>query len=115
VPPDDIVLHAYDLNANAPSAITGDWTVQADSTATDGWLVHEGDQGAPKITTPAADPPNYFEFEFLAQANVPYHLWLRMKADSDSYQNDSVWVQFSDSIDPGGNPVWRIHTADGPR
>jgi len=31
-----------------------------------------------------------------------------MKADNDSYQNDSVWVQFSDSVDASGNPVWRI-------
>ena len=64
------------------------------------------------MATPAADPPSYVELEFLAEANVPYHLWMRMKADNDSYQNDSVWVQFSDSIDGGGNPLWRIGSTD---
>ena len=75
-------------------------------------MAREPDQGAAKVATPAADPHSYFELEFLAEANVPYHLWMRMKADNDSYQNDSVWVQFSDSVDAGGNPVWRIGSTD---
>ena len=33
-----------------------------------------------------------------------------MKADDDSWQNDSVFVQFSDSVDGSGNAVWRIGT-----
>ncbi|MGH9410781.1 MAG: SBBP repeat-containing protein [Vicinamibacterales bacterium] len=111
-PPADIALYAYDPNGISPTAITGDWKIVQDSTAAGGWAVHEPDQGRAKVTTPAADPQNYFELEFLADASVPYHLWLRMKADNDSYQNDSVWVQFSDSIDGGGNPVWRIGSND---
>ena len=105
--PADIVL--YPSN---PSAITGDWQIASDSSAAGGLAAHEPDAGAAKVTTPAAHPVNYVEMSFQAQADVPYHLWLRMKADNDSYQNDSVWVQFSDSIDAGGNPLWRIHTAN---
>jgi regulation of enolase protein 1 (concanavalin A-like superfamily) len=109
-PPADIVLYAYDSSGTGfnPTAIAGEWTLQEGTTAAGGWIVRDPDQGAAKVTTPAADPQNYVELEFLAEANVPYHLWVRMKADNDSYQNDSVWVQFSDSVDAGGHPVWRI-------
>jgi hypothetical protein len=113
-PPADIVLYPYDSSATGfnPTAITGEWTLQQDTTAAGGWMVREPDQGAPKVTTPAADPDSYFELEFLAQANTQYQLWMRMKADNNSYQNDSVWVQFSDSVDGAGNPLWRIGSAD---
>ena len=108
--PADIVLFAFDSSGTGfnPTTITGEWTLQQETAAAGGWKVREPDQGAAKVTTPAADPHSYFELEFLAEANVPYHLWMRMRADNDSYQNDSVWVQFSDSIDAGGNPLWRI-------
>ena len=113
-PPADIVLYAYDSSGTGfnPTAIEGEWTLQHATSAAGGWIVREPDQGAAKVTTPAVDPHSYFELEFLAEANVPYHLWMRMKADNDSYQNDSVWVQFSDSVDAGGNPVWRIGSTD---
>ncbi|MEP6592792.1 MAG: hypothetical protein ABJC51_03825, partial [Acidobacteriota bacterium] len=109
-PPADIVLYAYDGGGTGfnPTAIVGEWTLQQDAAAAGGWMAREPDQGAAKVTTPAVDPHNYFELEFLAVADVPYHLWMRMKADNDGYQNDSVWVQFSDSVDGGGNPAWRI-------
>jgi len=113
-PPADIVLYAYDSSGTGfnPTAIAGEWTFQAGPAAAGGWMVRDPDQGAAKVTTPAADPHNYIELEFLAEANVPYHLWMRMKADNNSYQNDSVWVQFSGSIDAGGHPVWRIGSTD---
>ena len=111
--PPDIVLYAYDLNGISPTAIAGNWKVDFDQSAAGGSFIHQWDQGTPKVATPEASPQNYFELEFLAQANTPYHLWLRMKAQNDSYQNDSVWVQFSDSIDAAGNPVWRIGSTDG--
>jgi regulation of enolase protein 1 (concanavalin A-like superfamily) len=112
--PADIVLYAYDSSGSGfnPTAISGEWTIQQATGAAGGWMVRDPDQGAAKVTTPAGDPPNYFELEFLAEANVPYHLWMRMKADNDSYQNDSVWVQFSDSVDTGGHSVWRIGSTD---
>jgi regulation of enolase protein 1 (concanavalin A-like superfamily) len=106
-PPADIVLYTSN-----PSAITGDWQIASDATAAGGFAAHEPDEGAAKVATPAEHPVNYFEMSFQAQADVPYHLWLRMKAAENSFQNDSVWVQFSDSIDGGGNPVWRIHSTD---
>src|SRR5262249_46575026 len=71
------------------------------------------DQGVPKIATPAASPASSFELTFQASAGVPYHLWLRLKADNDSWTNDSVWVQFSDAVDASGNPLWRTGTTSG--
>jgi hypothetical protein len=31
-----------------------------------------------------------------------------MRAQNDSWTNDSVFVQFSDGLDGSGNPLWRI-------
>jgi hypothetical protein len=101
----DIVLHA----ANAV-AIAGTWSRVADATAASGHRVWNADLGAPKLTTPLAAPLNYIELKFSAVANVPYHLWLRGKADLDYWGNDSVFVQFSESIDAAGAPVYRIGT-----
>jgi hypothetical protein len=63
-----------------------------------------------KITTAAASPASYFDVTFNARAGVPYHLWLRMAAQNDYWTNDSVFVQFSDSVDGSGNPIWRTGT-----
>ena len=112
-PPADIVLYAYDANRINPSAISGNWKIDPEQTAAGGWSLHEPDLGAAKIPGASNFPINYFEASFLAEADVPYHLWLRMRADGDSFQNDSVWVQFSDSVDIGGNPVWRIGAPTG--
>jgi hypothetical protein len=102
---DDVVLYARDA-----SAIAGNWTLTADTTAAAGVRVENPDAGAAKIAAAAAAPANYVELTFQAQAGVPYHLWLRMKAANDSWTNDSVFVQFSDSVTPSGAPVWQIGT-----
>jgi all-beta uncharacterized protein len=91
----------------------GDWSPVNDSTAAGNLRMWQPDQGVPKITTPSADPANYFEITFNADAGKAYHLWMRLKADNDSYQNDSVWVQFNGSVDSAGNPVYRIGSTSG--
>jgi len=60
----------------------------------------------------SASPDSYFEHEFDADGGKPYHLWVRMKADDDSYYNDSVFVQFSGSENQNGAAAWRIGTTD---
>jgi hypothetical protein len=104
----DIVLYA----GKAPVK-TGSWETLNDATAAGGVRIHQPDRGAAKVGTAAASPANYFEMSFNAQAGIPYHLWFRGKADNNSYNNDSVWVQFSSSVDGAGTPVWRIGTASG--
>jgi hypothetical protein len=50
---------------------------------------------------------------FDAEAGMPYRLWIRGKAQSDYWGNDSVHVQFSGSVSASGAPVWRIGTTSG--
>ena len=47
--------------------------------------------------TPASLPFTrmYAEFTFRADAGRPYQLWVRGRADRDSYANDSIHVQFA--------------------
>jgi len=101
----DIVLYARDARV-----VTGNWQFAGDPTAATRSRLWNPDAGVPKIAIAAASPANYFDLTFDAQAGVSYHLWLRMKADNDSYQNDSVFVQFSDSVDANGSPLWQIGT-----
>jgi len=75
--------------------------------------IHHADAGVPKITTPAVNPPHYFEMTFTAEAGRAYRLWIRAKAQDDFWGNDSVWVQFSDSVNSSGAAVFRIGTTTG--
>jgi hypothetical protein len=100
------------LKASSPSAKAGKWAVQTDSDAYGGAKIRHPDAGAAKIATAAVSPANYFEFTFTATAGVPYHLWVHGRADGDDPYNDSVFVQFSGSVDQSGAPVFRIGTTD---
>ncbi|MQA31888.1 MAG: hypothetical protein GEU82_18985 [Luteitalea sp.] len=101
---DDVVLWAF----RAPSAIG--WDVENDATAAGGKRLTNPNLGAPKLTGALASPEQFFEMGFIAQAGVPYRIWIRGKAASNSWQNDSVFVQFSDSVTSSGAPQWRIGT-----
>ena len=57
-------------------------------------------------------PANYFEVTFTAEAGRPYRLWIRGKADSNSWSNDSVFVQFSSSVAAGLDLPDRDHVGD---
>ena len=100
----DVVLWA----ANAPNKVG--WNVEADTTAAGGKRLTNPDAGAPKVAAALAAPPRYFEIGFLAEANVPYRLWMRGKATNNNFNNDSVFVQFDDSVTSTGDPQWRIGT-----
>ena len=102
----EIVLYAFEANVRA-----GGWTVVSDSTAAGGARIHHADAGAPKITTASPNPVNFFEITFNAEAGRPYHLWVRGKAQNNFWGNDSVFAQFSGSIDGNGNPIYRIGTS----
>jgi len=89
----DIVLYA----AKAPVR-KGTWAVVADSTAAGGKAMANPNLGAPKLAAPLAKPTNYFELTFPAYSAKAYHFWIRGKAAGNSTNNDSVYVQFSDSV-----------------
>jgi hypothetical protein len=101
----DIVLYAAEASTRA-----GAWVVESDTTAAGGKRISHPNAGAAKITAAAASPVNYFELTFNAEAGRPYHLWIRGKADSNAYANDSLFVQFSGSTNATGSPVFRIGT-----
>ena len=99
----------------AATALTphGAWRLVVDASAAGGSRMEQPNVGAPKITAPAVDPADYFELTFVAQANTPYRLWLRGKAQGNSYNNDSVYVQFSGSVTSSGLPINRIQSGEG--
>jgi len=98
------------LRAAAAPVVKGAWTIVTDSTAAGGSRIANPNANAPKPSAAAAAPTSYFELTFSADAGTPYRLWIRGKAQNDSYENDSVFVQFSDSVTSSGAPTWRIGT-----
>jgi hypothetical protein len=91
----------------------GGWTTVSDLSAAAGVRLYHTDAGVPKVTAPFVNPPHYFEMSFNAEAGRPYRLWIRAKAQDDFWGNDSVWVQFSDSVNSSGGAVYRIGTTTG--
>ncbi len=97
--------------SKVPAAnVVGNWQSLADSTASGGSALWNVDHGAAKISPALASPANYFEQSFTAYSGTAYHLWVRMRAQNNSLGNDSVHVQFSDSVTSGGGATMRIGT-----
>jgi len=103
-------LGTGDVNIYAAKApvIQGNWSRVADSTAAGGFRLSNPNAGAAKIGTASASPADYFEATFKAVAGTPYHLSIRGKATSNNYNNDSVYVQFSNSVTSSNSATWRI-------
>jgi Big-like domain-containing protein len=87
----EIVLYAAAGNVS----MAGNWSRVADATAAGGVRAHDANLGAPKVFQPSDTPINSITIPFLADPNLTYKLWVRLKADGNSWANDSVWVQFS--------------------
>lgn len=102
----EIVLHA------AGAAAHGLWRKVADATAAAGVRAEHPDGGVPKLPTALAAPANYLELTFTPEANRPYHLWVRGRAQENAYVNDSVYVQFSGSTTSSGSSQYRIGTSE---
>ena len=103
----EVVLYAAEA-----AVVTGTWSRVADATAAAGARLWNPDRGAAKVASALAAPVNYFEMTFNAQAGVAYHLWMRGKADKNSWANDSVYVQFSGAVDAARRRVVS-HRHDG--
>ena len=102
-----VVLHT------ASARLAGNWTVVSDATAASGKATVLPDAGRAKVITPLANPADYFELTFHAYARTPYHVWIRGRALNNVRYNDSVHVQFTDSVDPSYQTAWRIGTTTG--
>jgi endonuclease/exonuclease/phosphatase family metal-dependent hydrolase len=99
----DVVLWAVD------ATVRPGWSVVVDSDAAGGARLSTRDAGV-AIKTPQVFPSRYFDLTFHAHAGRPYRLWLRGRAQNSHRLNDSVYVQFSDSVTASGVPVYRIGT-----
>jgi hypothetical protein len=99
----EVVLYARDA-----TFVAGNWSLVQDSFAAGGLRMVSANRGSGKILSPLAEPESYFDLSFEATPDVPYRLWLRGKAKRNSPLNDSVYVQFSNSVDAGGGAVYRI-------
>ncbi len=106
------VLADVILRASGAATLAGGWRLVSDPTAADGLALSHPDAGAPKLTSALAAPVHYVEMTFNAEAGRAYRLWLRGRADRDSWANDSVFIQFSGTVDSGGSAVHRIGTTD---
>ena len=95
---------------NPSLELGGAWRVEADATAADGFKVRHPNAGAAKILVAPVNPTNYFDLTFNALAGRPYRIWVRGKADSNAWANDSVFVQFDGSVDSNNAAMWRMGT-----
>ncbi|PYR39697.1 MAG: hypothetical protein DMF93_13250 [Acidobacteria bacterium] len=101
----DMVLYADDA-----IVIINDTHLVADPTAAIGRAMLMPDHGV--TASPVPYPGTGFDLKFYAIAGIPYRVWIRGRAQNNSTANDSVWLQFSDSVDANGNPIWRMLTND---
>jgi hypothetical protein len=107
--PGNIVIYASDVPANA---LHGSWSIAKDASSPEGKRLQTTDAGFAATNAPLASPAHYVDVTFTAQANVPYRIWLRLKALGNSKWNDAVWVQFSGAR-VNNSPVYGIGTTSG--
>jgi phosphatidylserine/phosphatidylglycerophosphate/cardiolipin synthase-like enzyme len=101
--PTEIVIYAGDVTTRA-----GAWAQVSDASAAGGVLLRHDDAGFANTSAALANPVHYFEAQFEAAANTRYRVWVRMRAKDNLKWNDSVFVQFSDSVTSSGSPIYRI-------
>ena len=104
----EIVLYASDV-----TNVQGNWAKWSGGDAAGGQYMASVDNGWSTLNSPLSSPGDYFESSFNATSGTPYHVWLRLRAGSNSKWNDSVWVQFSDAVDQNGSAIDRIGTSSG--
>jgi phosphatidylserine/phosphatidylglycerophosphate/cardiolipin synthase-like enzyme/regulation of enolase protein 1 (concanavalin A-like superfamily) len=103
--PGDIVLYAAD------AVITGTkWSFVSDSSAAGAKRLWNMNASAAKLTTALTSPASYVEIPFTPVAGQAYHLWIRGRAEGNVYTNDSIFVQFSNSVTASGTPTMRTGT-----
>ncbi len=98
------------LSPSAPSARAGKWSVVSDGSASGGAAIRHANANAGKKTSALASPSDYFEVTFTAGDNTAYRIWIHGKADSNSWANDSIFLQFDKSVTSSGAATWRIGT-----
>jgi hypothetical protein len=107
-PTKEVVRHVGEYAGYA-----GAWRQADDPTAAGGVRAWHPNAGAAKLTTALADPANYVDVYFPADPTQEYKLWIRLKAEKDSWANDSVFVQFQEgAVTADGQTRYRAGTTD---
>jgi predicted MPP superfamily phosphohydrolase len=106
--PDMIVVPGSEIE---DEAIHGKWKKQTDPSTASGYCLTDLPPQKRVSFQPLVDPEDYFEAQFKAKRKTKYHVWIRMKAHKGSPLHDSVYVQFSDSVDDTGRERYRIGKA----
>jgi hypothetical protein len=91
------------------ATLHGNWIVTPDESAAGGARVQNPNGSLAKVSA-SGTPSDYFEIAFDADAGKPYRLWMRGRAESNSWANDSAFVQFSGSVTQAGAATYRIGT-----
>ena len=107
VPTKEIVLWA------ASGFYDGRFVEIDDASAAGGVRGYDPNHDRPKVSAPEPYPASRISLGFLADPTQTYKLWVRLKADGNSWKNDSVWVQFTASTDAAGTPAFRTGTSSG--
>jgi hypothetical protein len=105
----NIVLYANDAPIDR---VRGSWQKVSDSTAAGGVKLSTTNAGVSNTSAPLPAAADYAELHFDAAADVPYTIWLRLRALNNDKFNDSVWVQFSDAR-VNGAAAYAIGTTAG--
>jgi predicted MPP superfamily phosphohydrolase len=103
--PDLIVVPASEIREEE---IHGKWKKEGDPSAVSAYRLADLPPRNRVSFQPLIDPPDYFEARFTAKSRTKYHVWIRMKAHKGSPLHDSVYLQFSDSVDERGKERYRI-------
>ncbi|CAN5422018.1 hypothetical protein BH23ACI1_BH23ACI1_11210 [soil metagenome] len=104
----EIVLHTRNA-----TRIVGNWQLVSDTTAAGGARLWNPDAGLARPSTALAQPADYFELTFQAEAGMAYRIWMRGRADKNHWANDSAFFQFTGTVTAAGAPVYRIGTTSG--
>ena len=101
-----MVLYA----AEAP-IVSGAWGVEPDATAAGASKLRNANAGAPKLTTALANPVNFFEMTFNAEAGRPYRLvGARESGREQLGERLALRAVRPWRVDVNGTAVWRIGT-----
>jgi hypothetical protein len=109
--PDDVVVHVAES-----ATLSGNWQKIADPSAASGARLFGPADGTTTRFPASAAPVNYVEFTLDDLGEGPYRMYIRGRALNNSYDSDSVWVQFDGAyngdIDDDPDPLYTIGTTN---
>ena len=109
--PDDIVVHVAES-----ATLSGNWQRIDDPSAASGARLFGPADGTTTRFPASATPLHYIEFTLDDIAEGPYRMYIRGRALNNSYDSDSVWVQFEGAYDgyadENPSPLYPINTTN---